>query len=140
MHEGFLCQNYFLSSGMGVMVVTTDAYPARVAVSLAQQLTEQFDREIGASAWRAAAENSFNSWAPLVEAITKFQNPAEADTLLRVRAKLDATKESLCSTIDDLLKRGETLEKLVDESKQMSDTSKKFYREARKADSCCVVM
>lgn len=138
-HDNVLCQNFVSAAGIGVSVVTSTKYPARVAVSLAQQLCEQFSTEIGAAAWRAAAEFSLNSWAPLKDAIVKFQDPVKADSLLRVRSKLDATKESLCQTIDQVLKRGEKLDELLDVSKDLSETSKKFYREAKKTDSCCSV-
>ena len=139
-HQGFLCQCFMLASGLGACVLTTEDYPARVAVSLAQQLTEQFDLEVGAATWRSAVDFSHNSWAPIGSAIVKFQNPVEADTLLRVRSKLDKTKESLVQTIDDVLKRGEALEKLTEESKDLSETSRKFYTTAAKTDSCCAVM
>lgn len=134
-----LCQNYVSAAGIGVSVVTTTKYPARVGVSLAQQLCDQFTTEIGAAAWGAAAEFSLDSWAPLKDAIAKFQDPVKADSLLRVRAKLDATKESLCQTIDQVLKRGEKLDDLLDASKDLTEASKGFYRKARQTDSCCAV-
>ena len=136
--DGLLAQTYMLPSGLACSVITNPSYPARVAVSLAKQLVEQFDSEV--SAWSTASEGAFSSWKPLADSLVKFQTPSEADKYLRVRAKLDATKATLISTIDDVLKRGEKLEDLMKTSTDLSEASKKFYKEARKTDSCCAVM
>ncbi len=76
---------------------------------------------------------------PLRDAIVKYQNPDEADKFLRVRSALDDTKGVLVQTIDQLLERGEKLDDLLDKTKDLSDSSKRFYKEAKKTNSCCVV-
>jgi synaptobrevin homolog YKT6 len=138
-YEGHLCQNFMYPTGMGVMVVTSRDYPARVALGLAQQLAEEFLKEYS-STWASLKEDSVSGWAPINKAIVDFQKPEEADKLLRVKAKLDDVKASLCSTIDQVLRRGEKLDTLMEKSKDLSDTSKKFYKKAKSMDSCCVVM
>lgn len=41
---------------------------------------------------------------------------------------------------DSVLQRGEKLEDLVERSGELSAQSKLFYREAKKANSCCAVV
>ena len=42
-------------------------------------------------------------------------------------------------TIDNILERGEKLDDLVARSDELSATSKQFYKQARKTNSCCVI-
>lgn len=46
----------------------------------------------------------------------------------------------LHDTIDSILKRGEKLDSLVDKSNDLSLASQMFYKQARKTNSCCVLM
>jgi synaptobrevin family protein YKT6 len=43
-------------------------------------------------------------------------------------------------TIDNVLERGEKLDDLVSKSQDLSSQSKVFYKQAKKTNSCCVVM
>jgi synaptobrevin homolog YKT6 len=76
---------------------------------------------------------------PMREAIVKYQNPDEVDKMLRVRSALDDTKGVLVQTIEQLLERGEKLDDLLDKTRDLSDSSKRFYKEAKKTNSCCVL-
>jgi synaptobrevin family protein YKT6 len=71
--------------------------------------------------------------------IRKFQNPQEADSIMRVRKELDDTKVVLHKTLENLLERGEKLDDLVSRSDQLGIQSKLFYRNAKKTNSCCVI-
>ncbi|KAI0055996.1 snare protein YKT6 [Artomyces pyxidatus] len=63
----------------------------------------------------------------------KYQDPANADNLMRVQHELDEAKIVLHKTIDSVLRRGENLEAL-------SATSKMFHKTAKKQNGCCSVM
>ena len=78
---------------------------------------------------------------PRVEqALTEYQDPTQVDKLLKVDQQLSQTKDILLQTIDKVLQRGEKLDDLVEKSKNLTDTSKQFYKQARKTNSCCIVM
>jgi len=64
--------------------------------------------------------------------ITKYQDPSQADTIMRVQQELDETKIVLHKTIESVLQRGEKLDNLVDRSNQLSAQSKMFYKTAKK--------
>lgn len=59
---------------------------------------------------------------------------------MRIQKNLDETRDVLHSTIDSVLARGEKLEDLVERSGELSAQSKLFYREAKRANSCCSVV
>jgi synaptobrevin homolog YKT6 len=78
---------------------------------------------------------------PRLEAmLAEAQDPGKVDKLTKVERSLDETKAVLHKTIEAVLARGEKLDELVDKSEELSRTSKAFYKEARKTNSCCSVM
>lgn len=88
-------------------------------------------------------------WSIKVSQIHKISNiyivslttdPANADQIVRIQRNLDETREVLHQTIDSVLQRGEKLEDLVEKSGELSTTSKMFYKQAKKANSCCAVV
>jgi synaptobrevin family protein YKT6 len=59
---------------------------------------------------------------------------------MRVQQELDETKVVLHKTIESVLERGEKLDSLVDKSEALSSSSKMFYKQAKKTNSCCILM
>lgn len=72
----------------------------------------------------------------LKEYITKYQNPENADSLMKIQRELDETKVVLHKTIESVLDRGEKLDVLADKSRDLSGASKSFYKGAKKQNSC----
>ena len=58
---------------------------------------------------------------------------------MKVQTELEETKVVLHKAIDSVLQRGERLDDLVEKSDQLSSSSKMFYKQARKTNSCCNV-
>jgi synaptobrevin family protein YKT6 len=90
--------------------------------------------------------------------IIKYQDPKQADTIMKVQQELDETKIILVSTLDSsigtranssispqhqtiegVLARGEKLDNLVDKSAALSASSKAFYKTAKQQNSCCTI-
>jgi len=55
-----------------------------------------------------------------------------ADKLLKIQNTLDDIKEIMYKNIEEVLKRGDKLDDLVDKSTRLSDSSKIFYKTAKK--------
>lgn len=86
--------------------------------------------------------------ATLTGYLTKYQDPKQADTIMKVQKELDETKIILVSyqshsggvslnswqhkTIESVLERGEKLDNLVERSNALSAQSKMFYKTAKK--------
>lgn len=64
----------------------------------------------------------------------------QVDKIMKLNVQLAETKELLHQTIDKVLERGEKLDDLVDKSATLSAQSKLFYKQAKKTNSCCIVM
>lgn len=61
-------------------------------------------------------------------------------TTWQIQKELDETKIVLHKTIESVLERGEKIDSLVAKSDGLSAQSKMFYTQAKKQNSCCVMM
>lgn len=69
--------------------------------------------------------------------LTQWQNPHEADKLMKVEKELFEVKEIMHQNLNDILKRGENLDTLMARSKDLSTVSVDFYKKAKKQNKTC---
>lgn len=138
-HENYVCYAYSRVNGLVAVALCDAEYPQRVAFSLLGQVLDEFRRNFPEPMWLQGAAEAVQSreFPYLTERLQKYQNPAEADPIMRIERDLDETKATLHQTIDSILERGVKLDQLVDKSNDLSLQSKMFYRTARKQNSCC---
>ncbi|KQK11686.1 VAMP-like protein YKT61 [Brachypodium distachyon] len=137
-HEEYMVHCYN-QNGLCAVAFTDDHYPRLSAFSLLNQILEEYVKNFGES-WRTANDNATQQWQYLNDALTKYQDPAEADKLLKIQRDLDETKIILHKTIDSVLQRGEKLDKLVEKSSDLSAASQMFYKQAKRTNSCCTIL
>jgi synaptobrevin family protein YKT6 len=63
----------------------------------------------------------------LKEYIVKYQDPQQADSIMKIQKELDETKIVLHKTIESVLERGEKIDTLVEKSTDLSTQSRMFY-------------
>ncbi|KAJ2770097.1 palmitoyltransferase [Coemansia nantahalensis] len=123
---------------LAVVAVTDKEYPEMVAMELATKVAREFeDRFSEAQIARATAPLPFE---PVTTYLASYQDPQQANTILRVQKELEDTKAVLHQTMEGLLDRNERLDMLVDKSTHLSTQSKAFLKTAKKTNSCCIVM
>ena len=66
----------------------------------------------------------------LHEYIAKYQDPGQADSIMKIQRELDETKIVLHKTIESVLERGEKIDTLVEKSNDLSSQSRMFYTQA----------
>ncbi|KAK1292195.1 VAMP-like protein YKT61 [Acorus calamus] len=137
-HEEYKVHAYN-RNGLCVLAFMDDHYPIRSAFSLLNKIIDEYQKNFGDS-WKTAQTDSTQPWPYLKEALSKFQDPAEADSLMRIQRDLDETKIILHKTIDSVLARGEKLDSLVEKSSDLSAASQLFYKQAKKTNQCCSVI
>ncbi|PKI82649.1 Ykt6p [Malassezia vespertilionis] len=131
--------------GVTGVLVSDSEYPVRVAYSLLNKLLDEFIVKVPKAKWQgqvnqvllnggvpAKGEGILRSseFPQAQESLARYQDPRQADAILRVQQELDDTK--IHNTIDSVLQRGEDLDKLVEKSGSLSQQSKMFYKSARK--------
>lgn len=137
-HEGHLVHVQVRASGLAAVAVCDEEYPARVAFTLLMKILDEFCGKHPESEWRAAAQEL--SYPELDGIVEKYQDPHEADAIMKIQKDLDETKIILHKTIDSVLERGVKLDNLVEKSTDLSAQSKMFYKTAKKQNGCCSMM
>ncbi|KAK9152710.1 hypothetical protein Sjap_000190 [Stephania japonica] len=149
-HEEYKVHSYN-RNGLCVLGFMDDHYPVRSAFSLLNKVLDEYQKNFGDS-WRTIQSDATQPWPYLNESLTKFQyklitftsnmyqDPAEADKLLKIQRDLDETKIILHKTIDSVLARGERLDSLVEKSSDLSAASQMFYKQAKKTNQCCTIL
>ncbi|ORY95780.1 Longin-like domain-containing protein [Syncephalastrum racemosum] len=121
--------------GVTGVIFSDKEYPMRVAFGLLNKILDEFLVKFPAETWKPNLP-----YPELEDYLKKYQDPKQADTIMRVQDELNETTAILQKTIDSVLQRGEKLDSLVDRSEALSSQSKMFYKTAKKTNSCCVVM
>ncbi|KAK7689511.1 hypothetical protein QCA50_007303 [Cerrena zonata] len=122
---------------LAAVLIADHEYPVRPAFSLLTKLLDDFTAKVPQTSYSSPAAISFPEINSYLE---KYQDPRQADAIMKVQQELDETKIVLHKTIESVLQRGEKINDLVDRSNQLSMQSKMFYKTAKKQNSCCVIM
>jgi synaptobrevin family protein YKT6 len=117
---------YSRSEGIAGVIISDPEYPGLVAHQLLSKLVDEFLNAHPKSQFKANPPPHID-FPQLKEYITKYQDPAQADSILKIQRELDETKIELHKTIESLLERGEKLDNLVEKSQGLSAQSKYFY-------------
>ncbi|CAE6501347.1 unnamed protein product [Rhizoctonia solani] len=118
------------------VLISDEEYPVRPAFSLLAKALDDFATAVPQSSYSNPSAISFPQAQTYV---AKYQDPKQADAIMKVQQELDETKIVLHKTIEAVLERGEKLDDLVDRSNNLSMQSKAFYKTAKKQNSCCVI-
>jgi len=119
------------------VIITDQEYPVRPAFSLLTKMLDEFISKVPQSSFKNPSAVSFPEINTYIQ---KYQDPRQADAIMKVQQELDETKIVLHKTIESVLQRGEKLDNLVERSNALSMQSKAFYKTAKKQNSCCVIM
>jgi synaptobrevin family protein YKT6 len=129
---------YGRTEGVAGIIITDPDYPALVAHQLLSKVVDEFLAKYPRSQF--AGSSPTLPLPQLKEYIVKYQDPAQADSIMKIQRELDETKIVLHKTIESVLERGEKIDTLVQKSDGLSAQSKMFYNQAKKQNSCCVLM
>jgi len=129
---------YVRSDGLASVIVSDSEYPSRVAHTLLSKVMDDFTNTYPPATWATVGEQTAKMTS-LGETLRKYQNPSEADPLMRLQKDLDDTKDILKNTLVNVLERGEKIDDLVARSSDLSFEAKAFYKTARKTNRCCTL-
>lgn len=128
---------YGRKEGVCGIVVTDEEYPQMVAHHLLSKICAEFLAKYPRTALTSATENSLQ-FPELKGYITQYQDPQQADSIMKIQKELDETKIILHNTIESVLERGEKIDNLVAKSDGLSAQSKMFYTQVRTCASICI--
>lgn len=124
----YIFHAYGRSEGVCGIIITDFEYPKLVAHQLLSKVLDEFVSKYPKSAYSSATKDSPNmSFPELKDYIQKYQDPQQADSIMKIQKELDETKIVLHKTIESVLERGEKIDNLVQKSDGLSAQSKMFY-------------
>ena len=131
------CYAWTTSDGISATALTDPEYPEKAAFTLLNKLVMEFrdahERDLNSPPTK---ENSIK-FAQLEAFMKEWQNPHEADKLLKIEKDIIDVAAIVHKNLEDLLKRGETLDELMAKSNDLSKVSVDFYKKAKKTNSSC---
>jgi synaptobrevin family protein YKT6 len=132
------CHCYVNANGLAGAVLADAEYPLRVAFTLLNEAMRQFEAKQG-NKWMNVESDTAFDFPEGEQLIAKFQDPSEADKITKIEKELDEVKGIVIKSMDDILKRGEAIESLMQKSEDLSQVSYQFYKTAKKNNQCCQV-
>jgi len=135
--QSYIFHAYGRSEGCAGVIISDLEYPKLVAHKLLTQVMDDFLTLHPRASW-ATGKPTLNV-PSLNDFIQKYQDPRQADSILKIQQELDETKIVLHKTIESVLERGTKIDDLVGRSEGLSAQSKLFYTQAKKQNSCCVI-
>lgn len=127
---------YGRTEGVAGVIISDSEYPALVAHQLLSKVVDEFLSRYPRTAFLNAT--STLDFPALKEYIVKYQDPQQADSIMKIQKELDETKIVLHKTIESVLERGEKIDSLVEKSDGLSAQSKMFYKHASPPALICV--
>lgn len=117
---------YGRTEGVAGIIISDHDYPALVAHQVLSKVVDEFLAKYPRTAFISPSTTSL-PFPQLKEYIVKYQDPQQADSIMKVQRELDETKIVLHKTIESVLERGEKIDSLVAKSDGLSAQSKMFY-------------
>eukprot|EP01100_Stratorugosa_tubuloviscum_P001341 TRINITY_DN129_c0_g1_i1.p1 TRINITY_DN129_c0_g1~~TRINITY_DN129_c0_g1_i1.p1 ORF type:complete len:203 (+),score=63.66 TRINITY_DN129_c0_g1_i1:50-658(+) len=129
------------AEGLACAVITDREYPQRVAFSLIASSFDQFFTLHSSNPSISSPSSDLSLSSPSIDSLlSRYQQPEQADKIIKIQKELDSTKEILVQSIDQLLERGEKLEDLAQRSNDLSYQSKLFLDKSKELNSCCTIL
>ena len=107
------------------MIISDHDYPALVAHQLLSKVVDEFLSKHPRTAFTSGTPTL--AFPELKDYLVKYQDPQQADSIMKIQKELDETKIVLHKTIESVLERGEKIDTLVQKSDGLSAQSKMFY-------------
>ncbi|KAI9695240.1 MAG: palmitoyltransferase [Bogoriella megaspora] len=131
--QSYTFHAYGRSEGVAGVIISDQEYPALVAHQLLSKVVDEFLTKYPRSTF--ASSNQELPFPQLKEYIVKYQDPQQADSIMKIQKELDETKITLHKTIESMLERGEKIDNLVAKSDGLSTQSKMFYTQGSETES-----
>ncbi len=129
-----VCYCYTTKDGLSATAITDNEYPEKAAFILLNNLLMDFRETFAANPrlYEEAKGDVNLKYENLEIFLKKWQDPTEADKLLKIEKELNEVKDIIHKNLADLLRKGEQLDELMVKSKDLSKVSVDFYKKAKK--------
>ena len=137
--EKGICYAIASEDKVGVTIICDEEYPKRVAIDFVIRIHENFkifmnQNKLDLNSYEKDTNVKFDY---ITKEIEEWQDPNKKDNLMKLQNELNDVTDIMRQNLNELLKREENLESLMQKSSDLSATSVNFYKQAKKTNSCC---
>jgi len=141
-YEDYIC--YVLSGYKDLGVVCfvdnrREEFPEKVIKRLLHKIQNNFIMQYDTE-WQDKIKDYSCHLDELENFIIKCQTPENIDVIFKLNSQLEETKNQLIDTINSCYIRQGKIEDLVEKSADISKASKRFYKQSKKMNRCCIIM
>lgn len=91
-----------LHDGMGGVIIADKEYPDKVAIKIIHEMLELFKKTVNPMTYASIEKDQDLSFPQLDVMIKKYQDPKEADKLLKLESELGNVQTMLTKTMTDV--------------------------------------
>ena len=137
--EKGICYAIANSDKIGLTMICDEEYPKRVAIDFLLRVHENFksfmnQKKLDLNSIDQDTDVKFDY---ISTAIEEWQDPSKKDNIMKLQNELNDVQDIMRQNLNELLKREENLESLMEKSNDLSAASVNFYKQAKKTNSCC---
>ena len=137
--EKGICYAIANSDKIGLTMICDEEYPKRVAIDFLLKTHNDFkafiaEKRLDLNLYTNDTDVKYENIATEIE---EWQDPSKKDNLMKLQNELNDVTDIMRQNLNELLKREENLEALMQKSEDLSATSVSFYKQAKKTNSCC---
>jgi len=132
----FNCHVFRRTNGLTGIAMTDNEYPERVAHSLISKFLNEFEKSVKGN-WKSITKDENFTFGKLAEYLKEYSDPEQADKYYAAQKNLDELKDIIHKNIEEVLRRGETITRLMEESEDLGREAKLFHKKAKKYNQCC---
>ncbi|RUO95515.1 hypothetical protein BC936DRAFT_143859, partial [Jimgerdemannia flammicorona] len=114
--DNYIGNVYAHTEGLTGILISDKEYSPYIAFLILNKFIVKFSKD----QWKP----NVLVYPELSQYLEKYQDPKQADNIMRVQKKLDETKIILHKTIESILQYGKKLESLIEQSDTLSNQSK----------------
>lgn len=122
--------NAKINGDVYVVICAAPLYPRRTRLNLGRELLDVASTE-------RTLEEMQNK---MQETIERYTDLKSVDKISAIQSDLDETYDTMKENIEKVITNNEQIDELVERSADLSESSKTFYRQARKLNSSCCIL
>lgn len=90
------------NDGLGGVIIADKEYPGKVAIKIIHEMLDMFRKSVNSMTYAATQKDLEISFPPIEAMIKKYQDPKEADKLLKLESELGQVQQMLTKTMTDV--------------------------------------
>lgn len=121
------------------VVVTSSDYLDGIAFSLAKktiyQLLDEYPKVISLT-----TVDTYIKSDSIKQLFILYKNQLQASKIHKIQHNLDETLSITTNLLEKILERGQKLDDLVEQSNDLSNSTRVFYKKTKELNRCCILM